>query len=365
MHQGLFSIFLIFVVGTGVHRAAVRKRRERRRRGRGEWHQIRAAAKRERQVEEVRVVHRIEAAQRQEGQVAAVQREDGVSVGETAVGHVPYVRSTAAGAAAAGDADPAQRLRAGLRPGQPGGIGRPGQAAGRPVVGGGQLRRLSGGDLDQEHPAVAGGRRDRCPVRGRGQLDHAAELPVGQRGELRAGPVDRGGLLGAVGAGLGEAGPGEAGFPEAGGFVGRAGRDGDDQAVLPGGVADPGGPAGRAEDDREPGPRVRVHGQRPRRAVPVGQPVHGAAYLDHGRLPGPVAAQRAQVVSGRDQPRDAGRRRGPGRHLDPPGLRGQVIQDPGLAGHVIDDTGAVGAGVAGVEAVVVGVPAQAGTVQVA
>ncbi len=139
----------------------------------------------------------------------------------------------------------------------------------------------------------------------------------------------------------------------------------DLEAVHAARVADPHDLPVAAQHPGHPGPHVRVDGQRPAGAVPVGEPVHRAPDLDHAGQAGVVAGQVAQVVRGRHQ---AGRQRGgrrPQADVEPPGgaVRRQIIQEPQLAAALIDDPGAVGGGLPGVSAVVIGVPEQAGTVQ--
>ena len=72
-----------------------------------------------------------------------------------------------------------------------------------------------------------------------------------------------------------------------------------------------------------------------------------------------IAAQRAEVVLGRDQPRGPPGGRRAKDDLQPPGLgRVQGIEQPDIARALVDDPAAVGARVAGVETVVVGMPPQ-------
>ena len=156
---------------------------------------------------------------------------------------------------------------AGLRPGQPGRVGRPRQALGRPVIGGGQLSDLARVQVHGQQPAIVEGGRDRSPVRGGGQAgDRSAET-----------------------------------FEPNGPWLTSHG--GHFQRVLAGRVGDPHHLPGLAQHPGQPGPRSGVHVQRPGRAVLVRQPVHAPPHLHHTGLPGPVRVQLAQVIPRGDQPR--------------------------------------------------------------
>ncbi len=235
---------------------------ERRRRGRGQRQQVRAAAGRERHVEHVRVVHRVEAAHRQERQVAAVLGERGREVGEPQRRHVHsgQVRGV-------GHPDVLQRPRAGVRPRDPVRVRRERQVADQRVRPVHDLADLTGLDVDQQQPAVVGGDRDAAAVRRDQQLVHAAEQAVGDA----AGRVAR--------------------------FDAADRRE--LQAVLALGVGHPHDLAALADHPRQPGAHTGLLGQGADGAVLVGDPVDGAADLDDAGAARLVGAHVLDVAGGR------------------------------------------------------------------
>src|SRR6185437_11223472 len=134
-----------------------------------------------------------------EGEVEAVGCEYRVAVGEPTVGHVDDLTVLARGdetlipprpprgATYPRQPDAGQRPRAGLGPGQPGRVRRPGQPADHAVVGRGQLGDLPGRHVHDQQPAVVRCGRDGGSVRRGGQADHVAELARGQPDRLDAG----------------------------------------------------------------------------------------------------------------------------------------------------------------------------------
>ena len=105
-----------------VVRPAVPLRAERRRGGRGQRDQVRAAGVGERQVEDVGVVDRVEGPLGQERQVPAVGGEGGREVVEPQRGRVGDRQ-----VGGRGELELPQRAGAGVGPGQPAGVGREGQ----------------------------------------------------------------------------------------------------------------------------------------------------------------------------------------------------------------------------------------------
>ena len=259
-----------------------RLRVERRRRGRPERHQVRPGAAEEGQVEDPVVVDRVEGAGGQEGQVQPVEGEHRVGVDEPQRGDLHRRRVVAVGDPAGEDL--AQALRARVRPGQPGRVRRPGQP--------GRVARARSG-----RPPGPRRRPRRRPAPGR----RARRPPAGCRPGTAASSSTR----------PSRPAPNRRGRRAA---VGR--RDLD--RVVAVGVGDPGDlrhrvlrGRGRAEHLRQPGPYARGVGQRRGRAVPGGQPVHGAAHLDRAGPAGAVGRDVAELVAGAERARPpAGARAG-------------------------------------------------------
>ena len=310
-----------------------RLRVERGRRGRAERHHVRPGAAEEGQVEDPVVVDRVERAGGQEGQVQPVEGEHRVGVDEPQRGDLHRRRPVAVGDPAGEDL--AQVFRARVRPGQPGRVRRPGQAGRLAVLGAGDLPDLAGGHVGDQHPAVVRGQREPAAVRGRGQLQHPAELAAAEPARRRA-AVGRGDLDRVVAVGVGD--PGDL-----------------RHRVLRGG--------GGAEHLRQPGPHARGVGQRRGRAVPGGQPVHGAEHLDRAGPAGAVGRDVADLVAGAERAGPAGGARAGQVDLEPPRLRVQPVEQPEVAVHLPDQPGAVGTQRPRVRIAVVAVPAQVGAVR--
>jgi hypothetical protein len=118
-YLGPFGVIVLFFILVRLRRflaqrPAARQRAERRRGLFSQRHQVGTAAEGERHVKGLLVVHRVEAAPGDEGEVQPVGGKHRVAVGEPAVGHVDdlAIRDPR-------HPDTAQRLRAGLGPGQP------------------------------------------------------------------------------------------------------------------------------------------------------------------------------------------------------------------------------------------------------
>ncbi|WP_406674343.1 hypothetical protein WBK31_04045 [Nonomuraea sp. N2-4H] len=143
-----------------------------------------------------------------------------------------------------------------------------------------------------------------------GQLQHAAELPRGQRADLAAGGADL-------------------------------------QGVLAGGVGDPHGLAVGVEHARQPYADAGLGAQHARGAVAVGHPVGRAADLDGAGPAGGVRRVRAHPQ--RRGPLGAP---GPGTaepHVQLVRLGVQALQQPQVTGVRVDHPLPVAGGVAGVE----------------
>ncbi|GAA3108084.1 hypothetical protein GCM10017687_20300 [Streptomyces echinatus] len=304
-------------------------RAERRGGGGGQGDQVRARAGHEGEVEDVFVVDRVEGAVREEREVFAVEGEGGRVVLEAERGRLDDRE-----VGGVGDPQLGERAGAGVGPGEPGGVGREGEAGDLAVVAAVHLADLARLPLDQEQPAVVRGHRGPAAVGGHGQLQHPAELSGGQAARGRAGH--------------------------------GAGRGGELQGVVALGVRHPHRPllALGAEGARQPGADTGGGGQGAGGAGAVGDPVDPAAHTDGAAARGVVGGRLAEPAGGVDRPRpqiDAGAAEPDVQAARLGAL--QVVQEPEFTGRAVDDPGAVAGRVPGVEAVPErGVPAQVGAV---
>jgi len=235
--------------------AALAGRVEQRRGGRRQRRQVGPAAAGEVHVEHDGVVGGVQAADGQEREVQAVGGERRLGVGEPQRGDLDRFADRGA-PGQLDEPDLGQRLRTGVRPGQPPGIWGEREAGDVALGRAGDLADRAGRRVQREHAAVVNGDREHRSVRGRDELEHRAQRPLGEP----IGGAGRNGRAGRTGR------------------VGRARRrdgadtDGRDlDRVLTAGVGDPGDPAGGAEDHRHPGTDARGGGQHADRTVAVRQ----------------------------------------------------------------------------------------------
>ncbi len=274
------------------------------------------------------VVDRVEGAGGEEGEVLAVQGEGRGVVLEAQRGRLAHRQ-----VGGVGELELAQRLRAGVGPGEPGGVGREDEAGGVAVLAAVDLADLAALALDEQDPPVVRGDGDAAAVGGHGEVQHPAELPGGQ--------APRGGAGGEPGGGR------------------------ELQGVVALGVRHPHHPflAVGAEGARQPVAHAGRDGERAGGAGAVGDPVHPAAHRDGAAARGVVGGRGAEPVGGVDRVGlevDAGAAEP---DVQPARFRTvQVVQRPQFTGGGVDDAGAVGGGVPGVEAVERAVAAQVGAV---
>lgn len=311
--RGALAVGGLVLVG-GLEGPAVALRAEGGRGGRGQGDQVRAVADHERQVEDVLVVDRVEGAVGQEGQVLAVEGEGRGVVLEAQRGRLGDRQ-----VGGVGEAELAQRLEAGVRPGEPGRVGREGQSPYVAVLAAVDLADLAGLPLDEQHAAVVRGDRGPAAVGGHGEPEDPAQAA---RGEAARG-----------GAG-GESGGGR----ELQGVVALRVRHPDDPLLALG-----------AEGARQPRPDAGFVGERAGRARAVGDPVDGTAHRDRAAARGVVGGGRAEPAGG------VHRERLPvGAPAAEPDLQAarfgavEVVEDPELTGGGVHDPGAVAGRVPGV-----------------
>ncbi len=287
-----------------------------------------AGADDEGQVEDVLVVDGVEGPRGQEHQVLAVRGERGRVVLEA-----EWSRFGDGQVGGVGELELAQRARAGVRPGEPGRVGREDQSGHVPVLAAVDFADLAGLPLDEQQAPVVRGDRHPAPVGCHGEFQDSAELPGAE-------PARRG--------------------------TGReTGRRCELQRVVALRVRHPDHPllAVHPEGARQPGPYAGFGGERAGGAGAVGDPVHGAADTDRAAARGVVGRRLPEGTGGVQrvclpvgalsaEPDVEPARLGPV----------EVVQEPQFPGGGVHETGAVTRGVPGVEAVEGGVPAEFGPV---
>lgn len=187
--------------------------------------------------------------------------------------------------------------------------------------------------LDDQDPAVVRGDGEPAAVGGRRQVEHPAEPAGGQPARCGA-RCDPGGgcaLEGVVALRVG---------------------DPDDVLIAVG-----------LEGTGQSGPYPGFDGQCAGRALPVGDPVDGAARPDGAAAAGTVRGRRVEVAPGVHGVRLEVGALAAEADVETAGSGAfEVVEQPQFAGRGVADAGAVGRRVAGVEAVGLGVPAQVGAV---